>query len=68
MVCSMGVNVQHSWGMTELSPVGVYSTLKVSCQELRDCAVDCVVHLKHLHNVEMRLNVSRRFWFQISRV
>ncbi|KAL0026036.1 hypothetical protein WJX79_003492 [Trebouxia sp. C0005] len=27
---SMGVNVQHSWGMTELSPVGVFSTLKGS--------------------------------------
>lgn len=28
-VCSMGVEVRHSWGMTEMSPVGVMATPKV---------------------------------------
>ena len=30
----MGVEVRHSWGMTELSPVGVMSLLKVSDEAL----------------------------------
>lgn len=29
MMCSMGIEVRHSWGMTETSPVGTTCVIKV---------------------------------------